>query len=47
MVDSAHPLEQNIGLGVGAYTDNASTHCVYASLAPFTLQAFHTRARAR
>ena len=42
--DSAHPSEQNIGLGGGAYTDNASTYCVHASLATSTLQALHTRA---
>lgn len=44
MVDSAHPSDQNIGLGSGAYTDNASTYCVYAPLAAFTFQALHTRA---
>lgn len=43
MVDSAHTSEQNIGLGSGAYTNNAPSYCVHASLAPFTLQALHTR----
>ena len=47
MVDSAHLLEQNIGPGVGAYTDNASSYCVHASLVASTLQALHSRARAR
>jgi anaphase-promoting complex subunit 6 len=45
--DNAHALEQNTGLGSGAYTNNAPTHCVYAPPVTFTLEALHTRARAR
>jgi hypothetical protein len=37
-------LEQNTGVGGGAYTDIAPTYCVHAPPAPFTLQAVHTRA---
>ncbi len=40
-------MNQNIGLGSSAYTNDAPTHCVYASPATPTLEALHTRARAR
>ena len=45
--DNVHALEQNIGLGSSAYTNNAPTHCVYAPPPTSTLEALHTRARAR
>jgi hypothetical protein len=44
MADGVDPLEQSIGLGGGAYTDNTPTHCVHASLATLTFQAIYTRA---
>jgi len=36
--------EQDIESGSSAYTDNASSYCVYAPLVTSTLQALHTRA---